>query len=162
MDEKTIIIGIGGVSRSGKTTLANLLQKKYLAQGKSCLILSQDDYVKPEHLIPKIRDRIDWEVPASIDWKKLKNKVEAMKASFRVIIVEGLFAFTDHELTAMYDQKYFMQISKETFLARKAIDDRWGPEPDWFIEHIWESYTRYGVVDLEDPSFVVLDGEFVE
>jgi uridine kinase len=159
MKAETLLIGIGGVSRSGKSTLARQLQEHYASMGKSCLILSQDDFVIPEDQIPKIRDRIDWEDPVSIDWKQLKRKIEEMKASFQVIIVEGLFAFVDPALTELYDMKFFMEISKETFLARKAVDDRWGPEPDWFIEHIWESYLKYGKVDPQAQDFIFLNGE---
>lgn len=159
MDKKTTIIGVGGVSRSGKSTLARQLQQHFSAKGKKCLILSQDDFVKDMELIPQVRDRVDWEDPESIDWEKLKGKIEQMKADFQVIIVEGLFAFVEPSLTARYDMKFFMEISKETFLARKAVDDRWGPEPDWFIEHIWESYLRYGGIDPTDTGYFVLSGE---
>ncbi|MBK8778261.1 MAG: hypothetical protein IPO25_12950 [Saprospiraceae bacterium] len=39
-----MIIGIGGVSRAGKTTLANQLSKRI--KGKTIGILKQDDFVK--------------------------------------------------------------------------------------------------------------------
>jgi len=159
MKAETLLIGIGGVSRSGKSSLARQLQEHYTSAGRSCLILSQDDFVIPEGQIPKIRDRIDWEDPVSIDWPRLKRKIEEMKAFFQVIIVEGLFAFVDPALTAQYDMKFFMEISKETFLARKAVDDRWGPEPAWFIEHIWESYLKFGKIDPRAEGFIFLSGE---
>ena len=40
--------------------------------------------------------------------------------------------------------KIFLEISKRLFIERKREDLRWGLEPDWYIEHIWEAYLRYG------------------
>uniref|UniRef100_A0A480YCS4 Nicotinamide riboside kinase 1 isoform 1 n=1 Tax=Sus scrofa TaxID=9823 RepID=A0A480YCS4_PIG len=41
---KTFVIGIGGVTNGGKTTLARNLQKRL----PNCSVISQDDFFKPE------------------------------------------------------------------------------------------------------------------
>ena len=48
-----MIIGIGGVSRSGKTSLAILIKNILEKKGESVIILSQDNYVFPDSKIPK-------------------------------------------------------------------------------------------------------------
>ncbi len=154
-----MLIGIGGLSRSGKSTLASQIRQAFEEQGKSCQILAQDDFVKEESLIPKIRDRVDWEHPDSIDWETLIEAVKLSQESFEITIMEGLMAFAHPLLTSMYDHKIYLHISKSTFLARKAADERWGPEPAWFIEHIWESFHIYGKIDAGDASFQVFSGE---
>ena len=53
----------------------------------------------------------------------------------------------------------FTNISKKTFLSRKTIDNRWGDEPDWYIEHIWENHFQYGMIPNEGHGFLQLDGE---
>ena len=63
------IIGIGGCSRSGKSTLARRIKERF--SDLCVLILDMDDFVLPKDQIPKIKDRTDWELPASVDFKKL-------------------------------------------------------------------------------------------
>jgi nicotinamide/nicotinate riboside kinase len=145
---KAMTIGIGGVSRAGKSTLASLLLNHFRTEGKKCIVFHQDDFIRPEHLIPKIKDRTDWESPLSIDIKLLHESMLEAKPKFDIIIVEGLFAFYFGELTAEYDFKIFVEISREEFFVRKNRDKRWGEVPAWFMEHIWDSYVKYGIPDF--------------
>lgn len=111
-----MIIGIGGVSRAGKTTLANQLSKRI--KGKTIGILKQDDFVKKDHL-PMIRDHIDWEHPDSIDWKSLLSAIQSYKKKYDLVIVEGLFAFYQGNINACYDRCIFVYIEKDLFWKRK-------------------------------------------
>ena len=151
-----MIIGIGGVSRSGKTTFAKQLQAFYQKKGKSVKLLSQDDYVIAEELIPTIKDRINWELPETIDLVKLLKEIATNQSD--ILIIEGLFAFAFAELEECYDLKLFLKINKETFLYRKSIDTRYN-EPEWFIEHIWKSYLKYGRINEKDQSYQIVNGE---
>ena len=156
-----MIIGIGGVSRSGKTSLAILIKNILEKKGETAIILSQDDYVFPESEIPKIKHRVDWESPESIDFQRFKNDILLKSKAFEHVITEGLFDFYDAEITTLFDIKFFIQIHKNTFLKRKAADKRWGFEPKWFIEHIWKSYLKYGrtILDNVEVDVLVLSGE---
>ena len=82
-------IGIGGISRSGKSTLAALIFQLFTVDegnpdffgkgGQTANILAQDDYVFPNEQIPIIRNgneiEIDWEIPESIDFQRYKKAV---------------------------------------------------------------------------------------
>jgi uridine kinase len=148
-----MIIGIGGVSRAGKTTLSEKLKKRL--KGNSIKLFNQDDYVKKTGL-PIIKNHIDWEHPDSIDWKRLKKEVRAARETTAFVIVEGLFAFYDRALARAYDHSVFVQIDKEVFFSRKRRDLRWGKEPEWFIRHIWNSYQKYGKLPpaVKEVTFV--------
>lgn len=136
-----MVIGIGGVSRAGKTTLAIKLKRRL--KGKTINILNQDDFVKKTTL-PIIHGHIDWEHPDSLDWKALRAAVRQSSLVFDLTIIEGLFAFYDRAINRRYDFAFFVHIQKELFFKRKRADMRWGKEPDWFIHHIWSSYHKFG------------------
>lgn len=158
-------IGIGGVSRSGKSTLAALIYQIFTEGGQTAVILAQDDYVFPTEQIPKIHNgdavEIDWEIPESIDFQSYKKAILSAQTAFDHVITEGLLNFYDEEINDLFDKFFFVDISKATFLSRKAADKRWGEVPDWYIQHIWESYERLGKTILKDKNrkVNVLSGE---
>lgn len=154
-----LVIGIGGVSRSGKTSLAKRIASWYA----DAVVLHQDDFIVPESQIPRISCgadvHIDWEVPESIDFKWLQSAILAALARQQTVVVEGLFAFHAPEISALYDRKIFLHISQATFKKRKAEDLRWGKEPDWYIAHIWNAYLKYGTLPSDLPHVLHLSGE---
>jgi nicotinamide/nicotinate riboside kinase len=153
-----MIIGIAGVSRSGKTTLADLIQKKLIEKGETAIVLHQDNFVMPESDIPKIRHRIDWECPQSIDFQQFKSEILEVKRHYKHVITEGLLNFWDDNINLLFDKKIFVKISKETFLERRNKEKRWGFEPKWFYEHVWQSHEKYGKIGLDEAT-IVLSGE---
>jgi len=154
-----MIVGIGGRSRSGKTTLAEALVWHERTQNNRAIALHQDDFVKRIYDIPLIQGEIDWETPASIDFESLKKTISFLKTDFDFIVVEGFLPFADAELNAMYDGRFFTTISEETFRLRKATDDRWGEIPAWYINHIWESFQKYGQPPTDLPPLMEVNGE---
>ncbi len=136
------IIGIGGCSRSGKSRLARRIKEQL--SSKKVLLLDMDDYVLPESQIPKIRDRTDWERPESVNYQKLIEIINEKKSNYDLIVVEGILVFNNSALNKLFDKTIWMQISKETFLERRREESRWGSEPAWFLEHVWESHLRFG------------------
>ncbi|HEY1053653.1 MAG TPA: hypothetical protein VGE24_00910, partial [Emticicia sp.] len=76
-----------------------------------------------------------------------------------VVIAEGLFAFYDESTDALFDKKLFVKVSKRTFLIRKSMDTRWGYEPTWFIDHIWNSFQKYGKPPVALKDMLTVSGE---
>ncbi len=137
-----MIIGIGGCSNSGKSALAIDLKQYY--SDKNVKIFCQDDFVKRRDFLTKINDHIDWEVPSSIKIEEYITAVKEAERQYDMVICEGLFAFWFEKLNQLYHKRIFINIDKATFISRKKADFRWGHEPNWYIEHIWESYLKYG------------------
>lgn len=139
-----MIIGIGGISRAGKSFLSVELRQRFLTDGFSVAVLDQDDYVLPQELIPRISNHIDWEIPESIDWGSFHSAIREMHADKDVVIAEGLLVFYQETLFSLYDHTIFLSLDYETFYRRKVVDLRWGKEPDWYINHIWQAHQQYG------------------
>ena len=133
------LILISGISRSGKSSLASQLS----TQLKHCTIFSQDEHTLPENMLPKIKNRIDWEKPETVDWSKLNRRIDQPANSSEYIICEGIFAFCSHALLAKAHFTIAIDIPKASFFKRRRKEDRWGFEPEWFIQHVWNSHLRY-------------------
>lgn len=148
------IIGIGGASRSGKSTLAQRL-KEELAPNR-VFSLDMDEYVFDEKDIPHIKGHPDWEVPKSIDYKRVEHTIQESKSKYDVIIVEGILAFANPSLNGQYDLTVFMEISKDTYFERRRVETRWGKDPEWYLEYVWEAHLKYGQYPEAD---FILSGE---
>jgi len=151
-----MIIAIGGSSTAGKSTLAAKIGEVY--DHRKVKILCQDSYVKTESEIPLIKDHIDWETPASIDFDRFYRAIVYANLQFEVVIVEGLMIYYNRRTVDLFNKRLFVEIDKETFLKRKSRDLRWGKEPDWYMEHIWESYLKYGQVPKVLNDVFKVDG----
>jgi len=139
-----MLIGIGGCSCSGKTTLAEALVWHYRTLNKTAIVLHQDDFVLRPTDIPLIKGRPDWETPASIDFERLDLGVRFFQQHFEIVLVEGLFAFANAALSQSYDFSFFVEITQSAFQTRRSATTRWGAEPDWFVQHVWCSFLKYG------------------
>ncbi|MDH5608287.1 MAG: AAA family ATPase [Cyclobacteriaceae bacterium] len=137
------IIGIGGVSRSGKTTLAHQLKAYMEDSGLSVRVLCQDDFVLAEDDLPYVGEHVDWETPESMDWDALLRALIRSSEACDICIVEGIFAFHCKRINDYYTITVNLELEKEVFLERKKQDLRWGAEPDWYIAHIWKSHLKY-------------------
>ena len=152
-----MIIGIGGVSNAGKSTLAKAIKDMY--PNDKVRILCQDDFVKPHYELPKIHEHIDWETPETIDFDFYKSQIISSAKSSDIVIAEGLFAFWDKSVFDLYDKNIFVIISESTFRKRKNNDLRWGKEPEWYINHIWKSFLKYGKIPKELSDVLYVSGE---
>ena len=155
MLHKPLCIGIGGVSRSGKTFLADLLQKEI----PGSIVIHQDTYIPIETEIPKIKNHTDWEKPEAIDWDKFRQAIELGILSGKTVLVEGLFAFHKMEINNLYNKAIFINLSHQEFLSRKRMDLRWGKEPEWYINHVWNSYLIYGQMPEYFMNPLIINGE---
>ena len=142
------LILIGGVSRSGKSTLAQQLASKL----DNSAYLEQDFVVRPEEELPTIQDRIDWDHPDSVDWISWQVAIENNLRNYDWVIAEGIFAFANKELNSKSHFTIELIINQETFLEERREETRWGEEPEWFLEHVWQAHQR-----LRNPHNIQFD-----
>lgn len=116
------------------------------------MVLSQDDFVLPEESIPRVKDRTDWEHPDSINWKSWQRAIDSNKEECEYLILEGLFAFQPRAKNTAVTHQYYLSMEKEAFIEERKREQRWGIEPLWFIEHVWESHFIHGIPAAQEKT----------
>ncbi len=152
-----MVIGIGGISNAGKSKLS-LSIKNYFTN-KKVEILCQDDYVFPKEQLPVIKDHIDWECPESIDFNKYEKAAISSIELNEIVIIEGIFAFNNDSVNNLIDKRIFLTLDRRFFFMRKINDLRWGKEPDWYIEHIWNSHKKYCKENIPKDCMILKAGK---
>lgn len=141
-----LIIGIGGGTGSGKTTVVNEIIKQLPENEVG--IISQDSYYNDtSHLNYEQRTKINFDHPRSIDFDLLCEHLRQLKSgkpidqpvySFvkhnrtgdtihtlprKVIIVEGILILTNTELRKMFDINIFVHADSDERLIRRIKRD---------------------------------------
>lgn len=118
-----IVIGICGATRSGKTSVSDLLGSHF--QIPSHCILHQDKFWLPIPERPKVKIngklRANMEVPSSVDWQSLMSRLRSLirSDSSHVIVIEGFLLYTNKELMGLIDYPIFLTISKQICYERR-------------------------------------------
>ena len=77
MSPPTFIIGISGLSSTGKTTLSRLLRTIFPS-----FILHQDDFYHADSAIPVTADGLqDWDCAESVNWPHLSSALQRIRES---------------------------------------------------------------------------------
>jgi uridine kinase len=73
------IIGIGGGSGSGKTTVCQALQA---SRPEMFQVLSIDNYqrAKTDPAMPRLHGMINWDHPQAILWQRLRSELQTLKS----------------------------------------------------------------------------------
>jgi len=136
-----IVIGIGGGSGSGKTTVCQALAASYPDQFE---VLGLDNYQKAmnDPTIPRVDGMINWDHPSVVLWEDLRRDVLALKRGSKVrtmtwthrsvagvkeprtllpkpvVIVEGYLALYT-EAANIYDKKIYLQLDEDIRNVRR-------------------------------------------
>ena len=141
-----LVVGIGGGTGSGKTTLS-LKLAEFLGP-KQVLILSQDHYYRDAgHLRAEQRARQNFDRPEAVDFELLVRHLKQLQAGreiarprydFRqhvrlegaemtvphpVILVEGTLVFAAEELAGCFDLKLFVDADPDIRFIRRLSRD---------------------------------------
>ncbi len=141
-----LIIGIGGGTGCGKTTVVNQILRE-LPEGEVGVISQDSYYQDTSHLSYEERVNINFDHPRSIDFKLLTDHLKELKKnkpihqpvySFvkhnrtgdtilthprKVMIVEGILILTNKELRDMCDIKVFVHADTDERLIRRLKRD---------------------------------------
>ncbi|XP_012501650.1 PREDICTED: nicotinamide riboside kinase 2 isoform X1 [Propithecus coquereli] len=168
-----LIVGIGGVTNGGKTTLTNSLFKAL----PNCCVIHQDDFFKEPALSLRSRpllfqpqDQIavgedgfkQWDVLESLDMEAMLGTVRAWlrspqkfarahgvsvrpdAADTHVLILDGFLLYSYRPMVDLYSRRYFLTVPYEECKWRRSTRSYTVPDPPGLFDgHVWPMYQKY-------------------
>lgn len=176
MSEKPLIIGVGGGSGSGKTTVV-----RHILNGigeENIQLLQHDSYYRDlGHLPLSERKKQNFDHPSSLETELMIRHVEALKSGYKVevpvydfaahtrsdttesvtpkgiILLDGILIFTEPELRNQMDIKLFVDTDDDVRVLRRIKRDimERGRDLEGVINQ-YELYVRPMHLEFVEPS----------
>uniref|UniRef100_A0A663EX13 Nicotinamide riboside kinase 1 n=1 Tax=Aquila chrysaetos chrysaetos TaxID=223781 RepID=A0A663EX13_AQUCH len=173
---KVLVIGLGGVTNGGKTTLAEELKKML----PNCDIISQDDFFKPEsevetdergfklydvldalymdEMVKSIRNWMKSPTSSGVVTQEPQNTCDNLKDTedVYILIVEGFLLYNYEPLNELWNRRYFLTLPYEECKRRRSTRVYQPADtPGYFDGHVWPMYLKYKNELEENASNIV-------
>ena len=145
MKKDVIVIGIAGGTGSGKSTMIDLIKKKF---DEEITIISHDSYYKSHDDMPfEERKKLNYDHPDAFDTDLMIEHLKKLKAweniecpvydytvhnrtdktikltPSKVVVAEGILIFESKELRDMCDIKIFIDTDADVRIVRRILRD---------------------------------------
>ncbi|XP_062041009.1 nicotinamide riboside kinase 2 [Lepus europaeus] len=170
-----LVVGIGGVTNGGKTTLTQNLRKAL----PNCCVIHQDDFYKPQDQIAIGQDGFkQWDVLESLDMEAMLSTVQAWLGCPRkfarahgvsvqpdasdthILLLEGFLLYSYKPLVDVFSCRYFLTVPYDECKRRRSTRSYAVPDPPGLFDgHVWPMYQKYKrEMEAEGVEVVYLDG----
>nr|XP_019954682.1 PREDICTED: nicotinamide riboside kinase 1-like [Paralichthys olivaceus] len=176
---KTLVVGVGGMTNGGKSTLSNSLHQLI---PNSCII-AQDSYFKEDSVVPVDNNgfkqydmltalHMDTMMSEVHSWQRdpesfLRQRglipesvTQTVITDVYVLIVEGFLIFNYRPLNDLFDKRFFLEIPYDVCKRRRSSRVYTPPDPPGYFDgHVWPMYLRNRLeMDSMVSEIVILDG----
>lgn len=122
--ERAYVVGIGGCSASGKSTLADRLAERLA--GYRTEVFHMDRYFREPAERPAVTGILNGRVyrddnhPETLDLERLRADVLALREERDVLLIEGMFILWDEAMSPVLDLKVFVDCDPDERLTRRV------------------------------------------
>lgn len=159
---QTTVIAICGGSGSGKSTLV----RKIAENRPGILVINMDHYyLDRSHLVPKDREKINYDHPDAMDHKLLIEHLQnyishkpvsppiydfkthtrvignSQNSKFKMIVLDGIFSLCHVGLRKYLDHSFYIDVDAELRLFRRILRDT--QERNRSPQQIFDQYFTY-------------------
>ncbi|XP_051923256.1 nicotinamide riboside kinase 1 isoform X2 [Hippocampus zosterae] len=158
---KKVIVGVGGMTNGGKSTLSRSLKEKI----PNSVIIAQDSFFKDDSVVPvdgngfKQYDTLDalhmdammsqvdaWRRDPQAFLKEAGQTAKRVTSSANhvfVLIVEGFLIFNHRPLNQLMNKRYFLEVPYDICKKRRSLRVYKPPDPPGYFDgHVWPMYLR--------------------
>lgn len=161
-----IVIGIGGVSSSGKSSITNALREHLLhIHDNSTDRINVDVFHQDDYYIETDDPSQDWECPEIIDnntlllhilkWKNENHHSTTKHYLHEILFVEGFLVSSVPSILEQCDFTFFLLVSKSICKERRFSRDSWIRDNPSYFEHVWNRYLHYNTNILNLSSHLL-------
>ncbi|BFY98373.1 hypothetical protein BsWGS_01423 [Bradybaena similaris] len=145
---KYLIVGIGGATNSGKSSVSSMLCRML----PHAEWMRQDDYflAPDDPNVEMLNGYQNWDTLSALEMDRMVRDVEQWitqqqnNVEPKVLILEGFLIFNHSKLAALIEKKYFITITKEVCEARRRHRTYNPPDtPGYFDNVVWPSYLKH-------------------
>lgn len=161
---KPLVIGVGGRSCSGKSTVAKELETKYKGE---FLHIDQDKFFKIE--------ADNWESPEALRFDKLIETIKNLKENkntaipthkstekfdrevkpHSIIIIEGFLLFANKELNELIDKKIWVEVSDENLFNRRVKRAEGFCKPGYIMNTVIPESKKYEEMQKREADLII-------
>jgi nicotinamide/nicotinate riboside kinase len=148
--KSALIVGLGGVTNGGKTTMCNSLKRLFSSNKYNLHVISMhlDHYFRspddPNHVhLPEFNHH-DWDSLNALDTNRFLNDIESNRLKCDLLLVEGFLIFNiSNDNKNLFDLIYYFDLPYEECLRRRLGRNYDPPDPEGYFEgHVWHAYVK--------------------